>query len=247
MRILVVAALLLLLAFALPGPTVAAAPAVALVAAALLDRRLLADLRRPSPWLLLLGVGLLPALLAGPASDGGGAPPRGETLLQGLTLVCRGTTVTLALLMAGRAVSPAAIQRLFARLGVPHVGLAVAIALDLLPVTRRALLRTVTALRLRGGLGRRLPANGPLLAMTVLVQTLRLSEEITEALLLRRAMAADDAAAEPGRAAPRGRGGDGRRGGGPAGGDGAAHDGGDDARGEPLDARPGSSATLAVP
>jgi len=187
-RFALAALTLLALAFTLPAPWLAIAPVVAGFALFWLDRRLLRDLRRPGLWLLLAVLTVLPPLVIGPREASvWGVPFNGSLLWEGLVMVCRGLTVTVALLLMGRGVSPASIQRTFSRAGLAQVGLAVAVALDLLPVTRRAILRTTLALRLRGGLGRRLPHNAGRLVVAVLVQTVRLSEHVAEALLLRRA------------------------------------------------------------
>lgn len=179
---------LLGLAFALPRSLLPIAPVIAVGMLTWLDRRLLRDLRRPGLWLLLAVLMVLPPLAIAPRDATLWRVPYNAPLLwEGLAMVCRGSTVTVALLLLGRGVSPASIQRAFARLGLRQVGLAVAVALDLLPVTRRAFLRTTLALRLRGGLGRRLPYNLGRLVVAVLVQTVRLSEHVAEALLLRRA------------------------------------------------------------
>ncbi len=187
-RTAVVAAVLVVAAFALPGVWLVLAPAAALIAALWLDRRLIGDLRRPGLWALLALVALAPPLAIGPRDATLlGVPYNAELLAEGGRLVARGVTVVMALLLLGRGVSPAAIQRTFGRIGLGDVGLAVAVALDLLPVTRRAVLRTLLALRLRGGLGWRTPWNLGRLVVAVVVQTIRLSEEVAEALLLRRA------------------------------------------------------------
>jgi len=186
-RLSLTAGALLSLAFLLPAEALPIAPVIACAALLWLDRRLLRDLRRPGLWLLLVVLTVLPPLAIGPRDANLlGVPFNAALLREGLIMVCRGLTVTVALLLLGRGVSPASIQRAFTRIGFGQVGLAVAVALDLLPVTRRAILRTTLALRLRGGLGRRLPQNLGRLIVAVFVQTVRLSEQVAEALLLRR-------------------------------------------------------------
>jgi hypothetical protein len=67
------------------------------------------------------------------------------------------------------------------------LGLACAIGINLLPAVLEILRRTTLALRLRGGFRRRRLANLKRLATAVGVQTVRLTEDVAESLLLAHA------------------------------------------------------------
>jgi energy-coupling factor transporter transmembrane protein EcfT len=88
------------------------------------------------------------------------------------------------LLTIGSCLSPLAVIRGLSRMLGRDLALACAIGVNLLPAMVEMLRRTTLAMRLRGGFRRRRLANIKRLVVAVGLQTVRLTEDVAEALLL---------------------------------------------------------------
>jgi len=127
------------------------------------------------------------------AQAGGGLP----ALTAGVTMAVRVLTTLAAMLLIGSCIAPAAVSRVLGRFVGRDLGLACAIGVNLLPAILEILRRTTLALRLRGGFRRHRLANLKRLATAVGVQTVRLTEDVAEALLLAQAPARATGESEP--------------------------------------------------
>lgn len=181
----------------LPWPAVLVPAAFALVAVAVLDRRQIRALG--NKWFLAgltLSV-ILPVWLLGapPELEVHGDVPRiaGETcgveaghaaLIAGATMAVRVTTTVAVFLLIGGSLTPTVVSRMLGKVVGKELGLACAVGVNLLPSILEILRRTALAMRLRGGLLRHRFANARRLLTTVGVQTVRLTEDVAEALLL---------------------------------------------------------------
>ena len=175
----------------LDWPWVLGPAAAALGILAALDRRQLPALLNRWLWLGLALAVVLPIWLIGTP----GEPQRragGElaALAAGATMAVRALTTITVMLLLGGCLAPARISRALGRLFGARLGLACAIAVNLLPAIVEILRRTTLALRLRGGFRRRRLSNLVRLATAVGVQTVRLTEDVAEALLLAQPPAA---------------------------------------------------------
>ena len=170
----------------LDWPTLLLPAAIAITALAVLDRRQISALLNKWLW---LGLGLavvLPIWLFGVRVDDGVQRVGGDTaaLTAGLTMAVRVLTTLAVLLLISGCIAPASVSRVLGRLVGRELGLACAIGVNLLPAVLEILRRTTLAMRLRGGFKRRRLANLGRLATAVGVQTVRLTEDVAEALLL---------------------------------------------------------------
>jgi hypothetical protein len=163
--------------------------AVALVALALLDRRQIRALFNKWLWLGLALTVVVPIWLIGTPGETDAPHPGGGTraLTTGISMAVRVLTTISVMLLIGGCIAPAAVSRFLARFIGRHLGLACAIGINLLPAVLEILRRTTLALRLRGGFQRHRLANLKRLATAVGVQTVRLTEDVAEALLLAQA------------------------------------------------------------
>jgi energy-coupling factor transporter transmembrane protein EcfT len=170
-------------------PHVLLPAALAIFALTVLDRRQLRALF--NKWFLLgLAVAvLLPVWLIGTPGRGMPNHPGGgqDAFAAGLTMAARIVTTYAALLIVGGAFAPATIARTLERLLGRNVATACAIGVNLLPAVLEILRRTHLSLKLRGGFKRNRLANAKRLATAVGVQTVRLTEDVAEALLLANA------------------------------------------------------------
>jgi energy-coupling factor transporter transmembrane protein EcfT len=168
-------------------------PALAAVAAlALLDRRQARALFNKWFWLALAIAVILPVWLIGGASEEHTrhlSDLRLSRLAVGVTLALRILTTMAAMLLIGSCISPLVMNRAISRLLGKDFALACAIGVNLLPSVLEIFRRTTLALRLRGGFRRHRFANIKRLITTIGVQTVRLTEDVAEALVLVQAAA----------------------------------------------------------
>jgi hypothetical protein len=170
----------------LDWPILLAPAALAIATLVVLDRRQVRALFNKWLWLGLTLVVVLPIWLIGTPGEpdtqhaGGGTP----ALTAGLAMAVRVLTTLTAMLLIGGCIAPAAVSRFLSRFLGKGLGLACAIGVNLLPAVLEILRRTTLALRLRGGFRRHRLANLKRLVTAVGVQTVRLTEDVAEALLL---------------------------------------------------------------
>ncbi len=169
----------------LDWPTLLLPAALAMATLVVFDRRQVSALFNKWLWLGLALVVVLPIWLIGTPGDEVRHAGRGAAALTaGLTMAVRVLTTLAVLLLIGGCIAPAAISRFVGRFIGRELGLACAIGMNLLPAVLDILRRTTLALRLRGGFERHRLANLKRLATAVGVQTVRLTEDVAEALLL---------------------------------------------------------------
>jgi energy-coupling factor transporter transmembrane protein EcfT len=177
----------LVAALFLDWPLVCVPAAIGVAALALLDRRQARALFNKWLWLGLAIAVILPVWLLDTTSEettrrlGGVQPAR---LTVGITMALRILTTLAALLLIGGCISPLALNRAISRVLGKDLALACTIAVNLLPSILEILRRTTLALRLRGGFKRHRIANLKRLVTAIGVQTVRLTEDVAEALLL---------------------------------------------------------------
>jgi hypothetical protein len=172
-------------ALLLHWPAVLVPAAGALTALAVCDRRQVPALFNKWLWLGLALAVILPIWLIGTPGDDVRHTGRGvPALVAGVTMAVRVLATLAALLLITGCVAPAAISRFVSRFVGRQLGLACAIGMNLLPSVLEILRRTTLALRLRGGFNRHRLANLKRLVTAVGVQTVRLTEDVAEALLL---------------------------------------------------------------
>ncbi len=160
---------------------------VALASLAVIDARAMRSLVRPRLWIGIALLGLLPVVVLAPPDKqilGVGISTAGALMTAGM--VTRVMTAAAALLLIGTTVGPMIIRRVLVRLTTPQVAQACAIGLNLMPKLVENVRRTSQAMRLRGGWRRRRIRNLARLMTAVGVQTVRMSQECAEALLLAR-------------------------------------------------------------
>jgi hypothetical protein len=188
----------LVAALLLTWPAVLVPATVAVAALAVLDRRQLPALFSKWLWLGLVVAVVTPIWLFGTAGDDAPhAKHSAAALATGAAMALRVLTTLAALLLIGGCLAPALVSRALGRLIGRNMGLAWAIGFNLLPAVLEILRRTTLALRLRGGFRRHRLANLKRLAIAVGVQTVRLTEDVAEALLLARAPVPDEQPEEP--------------------------------------------------
>ncbi len=181
----------------LDWPALLVPAALALVMLAVLDRRQFPALFNKWLWLGLTIAVVLPIWLIGTPGEtdaphsGGGTP----AMTAGLGMAVRVLATLAVMLLIGGCIAPAAVSRFLGRFIGKKLGLACAIGTNLLPAVLEILRRSTLALRLRGGFRRHRLKNLRRLVTTVGVQTVRLTEDVAEALLL--AQAPGQQAAEP--------------------------------------------------
>ena len=189
----------LVTALMLDWPLVLLPAGMAVAALVVLNRRQVRALFNKWLWLGLAVVVVVPIWVIGTpgeredAQAGGGLP----ALTAGVTMAVRVLTTLAAMLLIGSCITPAAVSRFLGRFVGRDLGLACAIGVNLLPAILEILRRTTLALRLRGGFRRHRLANLKRLATAVGVQTVRLTEDVAEALLLAQAPARVAGESEP--------------------------------------------------
>jgi hypothetical protein len=192
----------------LAWPMLLVPAALALATLAVLDRRQFPALFNKWLWLGLVLAVVLPIWLIGTPGETDAPHPGGgmRALTAGVSMAVRVLTTLAVMLLIGGCIAPAAVSRLLGRFVGKDLGLACAIGVNLLPAVLEILRRTTLALRLRGGFKRHRWANLKRLATAVGVQTVRLTEDVAEALLLAQATtrksAPSDTSGDPGEPAP---------------------------------------------
>jgi hypothetical protein len=192
----------------LDWPMLLVPAALALATLAVLDRRQFPALFNKWLWLGLVLAVVLPIWLIGTPGETDAPHPGGgmHALAAGVSMAVRVLTTLAVMLLIGGCIAPAAVSRLLGRFVGKDLGLACAIGVNLLPAVLEILRRTTLALRLRGGFKRHRWANLKRLATAVGVQTVRLTEDVAEALLLAQATtrksAPSDTSGDPGEPAP---------------------------------------------
>lgn len=173
----------------LDWPTLLVPAALAIATLAVLDRRQFPALFNKWLWLGLTLAVVLPIWLIGTPGESDAPQPGGgaRALIAGISMAVRVLTTLAVMLLIGGCIAPAAVSRFLARFIGKDLGLACAIGVNLLPAMLEILRRTTLALRLRGGFRRHRLTNLRRLATTVGVQTVRLTEDVAEALLLAQA------------------------------------------------------------
>lgn len=183
----------LVAALLLPWPHVALPAAVAVAAVGSFNRRQLRSLANKWLWMGLLVAVVLPIWVLGFAGQrlgGGSAGGLPAALAVGLTMVLRVLATLAAMLLISGCISPLVLTSTVGRVLGRRLAMACAIGVNLLPAVIEILRRTTLALRLRGGFQRHRLANFKRLLTAVGVQTVRLTEDVAEALLLAEAAAA---------------------------------------------------------
>ena len=191
----------LVAALMLEWPLVLLPAGAAIVALVVLNRRQVRALFNKWLWLGLAVVVVVPVWVIGTPGERENAQAGGGllALIAGVTMAVRVLTTLAAMLLIGGCIAPAAVSRALGRFVGRDLGLACAIGVNLLPAILEILRRTTLALRLRGGFRRHRLANLKRLATAVGVQTVRLTEDVAEALLLAQvpARAAGESEPEP--------------------------------------------------
>lgn len=178
-------------------PKLLAPAAVAVATLAVLDRRQIPALFNKWVWLGLAVVVVLPIWLVGTPGDDTPHAGRGvAALIAAVSMAVRVLTTLTVMLLIGGCLAPAAVSRFLGRFLGKELGLACAIGVNLLPAVLEILRRTTLALRLRGGFQRHRLGNLKRLVTAVGVQTVRLTEDVAEALLLAQAPAQGSSEAE---------------------------------------------------
>lgn len=189
----------LVAALMLEWPLVLLPAGTAIVALVVLNRRQVRALFNKWLWLGLAVVVVVPVWVIGTPGEREDAQAGGGllALTAGVTMAVRVLTTLAAMLLIGGCIAPAAVSRALGRFVGRDLGLACAIGVNLLPAILEILRRTTLALRLRGGFRRHRLANLKRLATAVGVQTVRLTEDVAEALLLAQAPARATGESEP--------------------------------------------------
>ncbi len=99
-------------------------------------------------------------------------------LSAGFGMAVRATTIILATTAFARTASIGGLSALFARLGVTEIGFLLGIAVNLVPLIQRTASSALVAMQLRGGFRRKRLEAVKRLVVTILVNTLRHSEDI---------------------------------------------------------------------
>lgn len=187
--VLVLGAMTLVATLLLHWPRLLVPAALAIATLAVLDRRQFPALFNKWLWLGLALTVIVPIWLIGTPGEHDDPQPSGDprALTAGVSMAVRVLTTLAVMLLIGGCVAPAAVSRFLARFIGKDLGLACAIGINLLPAVLEILRRTTLALRLRGGFKRHRLANLKRLATAVGVQTVRLTEDVAEALLLAQA------------------------------------------------------------
>jgi hypothetical protein len=189
----------LVAALVLGWPFVLLPAGTAVAALVVLNRRQVRALFNKWLWLGLAVAVVVPIWVIGTPGElerahaGRGLP----ALTAGVTMAVRVLTALAAMLLIGGCVAPATVSRGLGRFVGRDLGLACAIGVNLLPAILEILRRTTLALRLRGGFRRHRLANLKRLVTAVGVQTVRLTEDVAEALLLAQVPARATGESEP--------------------------------------------------
>jgi len=104
-----------------------------------------------------------------------------EGILSGLGMAIRAVTIVIATYTFARVASIGGLSTLLARLGVRELGFLLGVALNLLPLVQRTSANALLAVRLRGGFRRNRIRSLQKMAITILVNSLRYSDDIVYA------------------------------------------------------------------
>ncbi|MGB5933820.1 MAG: energy-coupling factor transporter transmembrane component T [Anaerolineae bacterium] len=104
-----------------------------------------------------------------------------EGIIGGLGMAIRAVTIVIATYTFARVASIGGLSSLFARLGVRELGFLLGVALNLLPLVQRTSANALLAVRLRGGFRRNRLRSLQRMAVTILVNSLRYSDDIVYA------------------------------------------------------------------
>lgn len=131
-------------------------------------------------WFFLLSLVLLSAMAIGGEKDISivGVELSSEGILRGIGMAMRAVTIVVATYTFARVASIGGLSSLLARLGVRQLGFLLGIALNLLPLVQRTSANALLAVRLRGGFRRNRIRSLQKLAVTILVNSLRYSDDI---------------------------------------------------------------------
>jgi len=145
-------------------------------------RQGLQPLRRRRLW-LLLGLLLVPsALFLGPGDwTVWGVTLSSQGLAAGAQMVLRSIAIVVAVAGFAASISVSELAGLLERAGLPGLGFAMGVAVNMLPTIQETATTASHALRLRGGLRRQRLQALRLLLITVVVNTLRHADDIVSA------------------------------------------------------------------
>jgi len=134
-------------------------------------------------WFFLLSLVVLSAMAIGGEKDISiaGLELSSEGIIGGLGMAIRAVTIVIATYTFARVASIGGLSSLFARLGVRELGFLLGIALNLLPLVQRTSANALLAVRLRGGFRRNRLRSLQKMAITILVNSLRYSDDIVYA------------------------------------------------------------------
>lgn len=137
-------------------------------------------LRKRRFWLFLISITVITSLAMGGEDTipiaGLNLSKTGLTAALGMGL--RATTIILATAVFARTASIGGLSALFARTGVSEIGFLLGIAVNLVPLIQNTASRALVAMRLRGGFRRKRLDAVKRLVVTIVVNTLRHSEDI---------------------------------------------------------------------
>lgn len=134
-------------------------------------------------WFFLLSLVVLSSMAIGGEKDISiaGLKLSSEGILSGLGMAIRAVTIVIATYTFARVASIGGLSTLFARLGVRELGFLLGVALNLLPLVQRTSANALLAVRLRGGFRRNRLKSLQKMALTILVNSLRYSDDIVYA------------------------------------------------------------------
>jgi len=138
------------------------------------------QLRSRRFWFFLFSLVLLSAVAVGGEKDisMAGLELSSEGILTGMGMAIRAVTIVIATSTFARVASIGELSSLFARLGMRELGFLLGTALNLLPLVQRTSANALLAVRLRGGFRRNRLRSLQKMAVTILVNSLRYSDDI---------------------------------------------------------------------
>ncbi len=138
------------------------------------------QLRRRRFWFFLVSLVLLSSVAMGGEKDIyiAGVELSSEGVLSGMGMAIRAATIVIAMSTFARVASIGELSLLFARLGQRELGFLLGIALNLLPLIQRTSANVLLAMRLRGGFRRNRLRSLQKMAVTIVVNSLRHSDDI---------------------------------------------------------------------
>jgi len=148
--------------------------------AAFISPGVVRSFRRRRFWVFVLSLLVISTIAMGGEKDltVAGLALSSEGLVMGVSMAVRAATIVIATTAFARTVSIGGLSALFARLGVAEIGFLLGIAANLLPLIQSMAASVFLAMRLRGGFRRRKLASLKRMVVTILVNSVRHSEEI---------------------------------------------------------------------